>query len=211
MGDEGGAIADYDQALQLGPRQAAASVYENRAVARHALGDYPGAVADYDEALHRAPRSAAAPLYHARGGARHAAGDIAGALADYNQALELDPGLCAAYISRGHARYHRRDFLGTNDYRMAFRLDPRLTAAEIIRVLLEGLRRDPEDVLENCRKHIRINPGDLVAYARRGLTLLILGRDEEAAQDFDQVLRRGPEWKGLLRLLIGEAERRRAS
>ena len=66
-------------------------------------------------------------------------------------------------------------------------------------------------MLENCRKHIRINPGDLVAYARRGLTLLFLGRDTEAEQDFQQVLRRGPEWDGPLRLLIHEAERLRAS
>jgi hypothetical protein len=94
---------------------------------------------------------------------------------------------------------------------MAFRLDARLAAAEIVRVLLQDLGRDAEAVLENCRKHIRINPGDLVAYARRGLTLLLLGREIEAEQDFQQVLRRGPEWGGPLRLLIAEATHRRAS
>ncbi len=65
-------------------------------------------------------------------------------------------------------------------------------------------------MLENCRKHIRINPDDLVAYARRGLTLLLQGRDAEAEADFQQILRRGPEWQGPLRLLI-DAARRRAS
>ena len=178
---------------------------------RHALGDYPGAVADYDDALRLTPQRAAAPLYHGRGGARHAAGDLAGAIADYDRALELDPGLCAAYISRGHARYHRRDPLGISDYRIAFRLDAGLAATEIIRALIEDLRRDPDAALENGRKHIRINPDDLVAYARRGLTLLLQGRDVEAEEDFQQVLTRGPEWGGPLGLLIDEATYRRGS
>ncbi len=173
------------------------------------MGDYAGAIADYDEALNRTARSAAALLYHGRGGARHAAGDFDAALADYNRALELDPGLCAVYVSRGHARYHRRDPLGTQDYRMAFRLDPRLAASEIVRVLVQDLGRDPEAVLTNCRKHIRINPDDLVAYARRGLTRLLRGEDAEAQADFREVLRRGPEWSEVIRLLADEANRRR--
>ena len=73
------------------------------------------------------------------------------------------------------------------------------------------MRRDAEAVLENCRKHIRINPADLVAYARRGLTLLLQDRHDEAEQDFQQALSLGPEWGGPLRLLIDEATHRRAS
>ncbi len=161
--------------------------------------------------MRRTSRPAAAPLFHGRGGARHAAGDFAGAIADYNAALEIDPTCCAAYISRGHARYHRRDPHGLDDYRMAFRLDARLAATEIVRVLLQDICRDSRAVLENCRKHIRINPEDLVAYARRGLTSLLEGRVVEAEQDFQQVLRLGPEWAGPLRLLINEASRRHAS
>jgi tetratricopeptide (TPR) repeat protein len=210
-GDLAGAVADFDRALGLLNGPAAASVHENRAAARYALGDYRGAVADYDEVLRLIPREAAAIACHGRGGARHAAGDFVGAIADYNQALELDPGLCAAYLSRGHARYHRRDPLATSDYRMAFRLDRRLAAAEIVRVLIRDLRGDAGAVLENCRKHIRINPGDIVAHARRGLTLLLQGRDAEAEPDFQQVLRLGPAWAGPLHLLIDEAARRRAS
>src|SRR5262249_48462383 len=143
--------------------------------------------------------------------ARHAAGDFAGAIADYGRAIELDPGLCVAYISRGHARYHRRDPLATLDYGIAFRLDPRLAASEIVRVLFRGLGRATADVLASCGKHIRINPGDLVAYARRGLTRLLQGRGAEAEEDFGEVLRRGPEWSEILRLLIDEATSRRAS
>jgi tetratricopeptide (TPR) repeat protein len=161
--------------------------------------------------LRVADRHAAAPLHHGRGGARHALGDFSGAIADYNRALELDPGLTAAYISRGHARYHRRDPLGIQDYRMAFRLDPRLAASEVVRVLLLDLGRDPEAVLINSRKHIRINPGDLVAYTRRGLTRLLRGEVSEAEEDFREVLRRGPEWSDVLGLLIDEANRRRPS
>jgi hypothetical protein len=94
---------------------------------------------------------------------------------------------------------------------MAFRLDPRLAAAEIVRVLLEDLARDPEAVQTNCRKHLRINPDDLVAYARRGLTRLLRGEGAEAEEDFRELLRRGPEWSEVLRHLIDEANRRRPS
>ncbi len=93
---------------------------------------------------------------------------------------------------------------------MAFRLDARLAASEIIGVLLRDLRNYVGAVLEACRKHIRIDPGDIVAYARRGLTLLLQGRDAEAEADFRQVLTLGPGWSGPLHLLADEARRRRS-
>jgi tetratricopeptide (TPR) repeat protein len=209
LGDLEGAVADFDQAVLLEPDSA--DSHAGRGAARYALGEYQGAVVDYDEALRLTPREAAAPVYHSRGGARHAAGDFAGAIADYNQALEIDSGLCVAYVSRGHARFHQRDRLAANDYRTAFRLDPRLAAAEIVRVVAADLKRDPASVLENCRKHLRIHAGDFVAHARRGLTLLLQGNDSAAEQDFQEWLRLAPEWKDQLRLLIDEAQRRRGS
>jgi hypothetical protein len=46
-----------------------------------------------------------------------------------------------------------------------------------------------------------------VAYARRGLTLLLMGREAEAAADFEQVALRGAdaEWRRYLRALIEAA------
>ncbi|MFM2433260.1 MAG: repeat-containing protein YrrB, partial [Cyanobacteriota bacterium] len=48
LGDNNGAIADYDQAIKLKPDNAEA--YYNRGIARSALGDKKGAVNDYQQA-----------------------------------------------------------------------------------------------------------------------------------------------------------------
>ena len=41
-----------------------------------------------------------------------------------------------------------------------------------------------------------------MAYIRRGLTLLLLGRDGEAGPDFDRMRQLDPEWGPLLDRLI---------
>ena len=180
------AIADFDEAIRLDPRAFAS--FDKRAALRFTLGDYRGAVNDYTEVLALIPRDQAAPAYNGRGAARHILGDYDGALADYNQAIDIDPGLCIAYISRGNARYHKRDLRGIEDHRTAFRLDPGLTVREMVRGFRADLGRGHEAVLENCRKHIRIHPDDLMSYTRRGITLILLGRDSEAEPDLDTVL-----------------------
>lgn len=206
-GDLDAALADYDRALELNPDYAAA--YNNRGTVRHARGDLDGALADYDRALELTPHIDAAAIYHNRGAARR--GDFDGAIADFNRALELDPGYCATYISRANARYHKRDPECETDYRTAFALDARLAAREIIRLLDEGIRLDLVDVLTNCGKHLRINPGDVVSLARRGLTRLLLHRDAEAIDDLRQIGLRSPSWTPIVQLLIDEARRQRAS
>jgi hypothetical protein len=62
--------------------------------------------------------------------------------------------------------------------------------------------------LDNCRKHLRINPADLTAYVRRGLSLLLLGKDDEAAQDFEAVLSHCPDCKDDLQKTIQTARDR---
>jgi tetratricopeptide (TPR) repeat protein len=202
-GDLDGAIADLDRALELKSNYAEA--YNNRGAARGARGDRSGAIADFDRAVQLTSRHAAAPIYHNRGAAR--SGDFDGAIADFNQAITIDPLYCVAYISRGNARYHQRDPGCQADYRMAFLLDARLAAREIIRVIAVGVRCDLESVLDGCRSHLRLNASDVVARARRGLTLLLLGREAEAEPDFRQIRLQSPEWEHPLQLLVQEAKR----
>jgi tetratricopeptide (TPR) repeat protein len=206
LGDLDGALADLDRALRLNPSYAEA--YNNRGAARHALGDLDGALADFDRALELTPRHAAAPIYHNRGAARR--GDFDGAIADFDQAIAIDPGFCVAYISRGNARHHKRDPACQADYRAAFLLDPRLAAKELIRLLDAGFQHDLPGVLTNCRKHLRIDPGDVVALARHGLTRLLMGEEAEAEHDFQQILLQSPGWKPHLQLLVDEARRQYA-
>jgi tetratricopeptide (TPR) repeat protein len=209
LGDWAGSIQDFDRALAICPNDP--DTIFRRGSARQARGDLHGAVDDFTRVLALRPHQAAAPVYHDRGVARIALREFAAAVADFDQAIAIDPAYCIAYISRGNARYHLRNPGGLDDYMTAFRIDPERSASEIIRILTVGLQEDPEGVLENCRQHVRICPDDIVAYARRGLTLLLQDKDDQAALDFDQILRRRPDWEANLKRLIDTARRQRAA
>jgi len=90
------AIRDFDQALRLDPRYAAA--YDNRANALDARGDWDDARKDYDESLRLNPRNPYAYLNRGALLAEH--GELTGALSDYAKALELNPHEEHAHIGR---------------------------------------------------------------------------------------------------------------
>jgi tetratricopeptide (TPR) repeat protein len=90
------AIADYDQALRLDPKNAGA--YDNRANALDARGNRDDALKDYDEALRLSPRNAY--VYLNRGSLLMELGDFSGALADYARVLTINPREEAAHIGR---------------------------------------------------------------------------------------------------------------
>jgi tetratricopeptide (TPR) repeat protein len=179
--DLAGALDDFDRALEIDPKHTA--TYVARGLVRKEIGDLQEALADFDTALEQNPSQGLASIYHGRGGVRVLLNDFLGALADYDRALSLDPDKFHLYISRGNARYHRRDPRAVLDFRTAFRLDAEGAAREVLRIIAVDAKRYPEAVLENCTKHIRINGRDAMAYGRRGLTLLFLGRDAEAESD----------------------------
>jgi hypothetical protein len=128
-----------------------------------------------------------------------------------DRSLGIDPGDCAAYISRGDARYHLGDSECEADYRTAFFLDPQLTRLEIVRRLNHDIWDDAASVLRNCRDRLSIDSRDIVARIRLGLTLLMFHQDDEALHNLQQVFRQSPPWRPLLRLLVNEVKRRRAT
>src|SRR5438067_11381006 len=75
VGDNQGAIGEFDQALRIEPNNADA--YLGRGAARAALGDNPGALADFDQAIRLNPNEGEA--YLARGAVRGPLGDNRGA------------------------------------------------------------------------------------------------------------------------------------
>ena len=119
--DYAGAIRDFDHALEINPRNAAA--YVNRGYARYAKGDSAGALADYNQALEIDPRDAG--TYARRASALSDKGDQAGALSDYNKALELDERNGFAYYGRGYLKGGAKDFAGAiADYGKALEINP---------------------------------------------------------------------------------------
>jgi tetratricopeptide (TPR) repeat protein len=91
------AIADYDKAIRLDPKNVAA--YSGRGGAYYDKKEYDHAIADYDRAI-----MLGAGAYIYRGYAYSAKGDFDHAIADSGQAIMLDPKSAGAYNNRCWAR-----------------------------------------------------------------------------------------------------------
>jgi tetratricopeptide (TPR) repeat protein len=205
VGDADGALADFDTVLRIDPQDAAA--YRGRSAARLLRGDAAGAEADAAAALALGPCAES----HAQCGAvRQCGQDFAGAAAEYSRAIESNPRLFWAHLMRGNANYHMGTLRETyTDYRRAFQLDPHLAASYIVKIVLREVRASPAAALAACDEHLRQHPDDFLTYGRRGVVLLLLGRDAEARADLDACRSRSPQDAALLQLVIEAALRRR--
>ncbi|CCD84142.1 conserved hypothetical protein with TPR repeats and a peptidase domain; putative exported protein [Bradyrhizobium sp. ORS 285] len=95
-GEDDIAIADFNDALKLGPPSA--TIYHNRGNAYRSKGDYAHALGDYDQAIKLSPREAYS--WQNRGITKAAQGDLDGALSDINEAIRLNPSLASAMTNR---------------------------------------------------------------------------------------------------------------
>ena len=96
-GDQAAAIADYDEAIKLEPKNAPA--LNNRGTALSEKGDTDGAIADFSAAIKQNARYASA--YFNRANAYGAKGDADRAIADYTAAIKYNRRNVNAYIARG--------------------------------------------------------------------------------------------------------------
>jgi tetratricopeptide (TPR) repeat protein len=114
-----GAIADYNQAIQLEPDFA--NPFYNRGIAHLIKGDFKNAVADFNEAIRLTPDDGDA--YGNRGIAYACRDQLVAAIADFNDAIRLAPNEGISYFNRGHARIKNGDTQGgRNDLDEAKRL-----------------------------------------------------------------------------------------
>jgi tetratricopeptide (TPR) repeat protein len=124
-GDVDGAIADFNRAAELNPKDDAP--YFNRAQAKRLKNDTAGAVADYTKAIELGSTNPAA--YNNRGNARAETHDKEGAIADYTRAIELKPDYARAYYNRGALKKEKGDTAGADaDFKKAQELDPDLVS-----------------------------------------------------------------------------------
>jgi tetratricopeptide (TPR) repeat protein len=122
-GDLDGAIADFDRAIEIDPKDDAP--YFNRAQAKWQKKDAAGAIADYTRAIELGSTNPAA--YNNRGNARAENNDRDGAIADYTRAIELRPDYARAYYNRSMAKEAKGDKAGAEaDFKTAAKLDPEL-------------------------------------------------------------------------------------
>jgi tetratricopeptide (TPR) repeat protein len=126
-GDLDGAIADFNRAIELNPKDDAP--YYNRAQAKRLKKDTAGAIADYTRAIELGSTNPAA--YNNRGNARAEKNDREGAIADYTRAIELKPNYARAYYNRAMVKKEKGDATGAAaDFKTAEKLDPELVSEE---------------------------------------------------------------------------------
>jgi tetratricopeptide (TPR) repeat protein len=124
-GDLDGAIADFNRAAELNPKDDAP--YYNRAQARRLKNDTAGAIADYTKAIELGSTNPAA--YNNRGNARAENKGREGAIADYTRAIELKPDYARAYYNRAVLKKEKGDKAGAaSDFKRAQKLDPELVS-----------------------------------------------------------------------------------
>ncbi len=127
QGDLDGAIADFNRAIELNPKDDAP--YYNRAQAKRLKKDTAGAIADYTRAIELGSTNPAA--YNNRGNARAENNDRDGAIADYTRAIELKPDYARAYYNRAVTKKDKGDTAGAEaDFKMARKLDPELASEQ---------------------------------------------------------------------------------
>jgi tetratricopeptide (TPR) repeat protein len=155
------AIIDYNEAVRLDPRYAAA--YNSRGLTYYKKGDYDRAIADYNQALALDPNFADAHCN--RGAAYLAKRNYDQAIADCDQAIRLDPNLDAAYASRGIAYFAKGDIgRAFTDYNQAISLNPNNFRALGGRARAYLAQRNYDPALADIGKAIDLWPKDAAFY-----------------------------------------------
>ena len=167
-GDLTGAMAAFDHAVETAPNRVVTHI--SRADAGKAAYYLDVAMLNLDRADELAPDFGLADVLHHRGGVRVLQDDFKGDIADYDRAIWLDPGFALGLPVEG-PRTLPCDFRRLADYLTALWLDPEAAIQDLARLFLADVARDPEAVLADCDKPLRIDRGDIPAHARRGLIL----------------------------------------
>ncbi|MCC5608565.1 tetratricopeptide repeat protein [Nostoc sp. CHAB 5834] len=190
-GNYEGAVEDFNQAIELDPKNALA--YNKRGDAYYRLGDYEQAQADSSQAISLNPQDANA--YFDRGFALSELGKYKEAIADYTQAIKLNSQDTYAYYGRGLARTQLKDNKGAiGDFNKAIALKPQYTEAYLQRGILRRRLKQRPEAIQDFDTVIKINPSDAKAYYQRGLTQSINNQKYAALKDYTDAININPKY-----------------
>ena len=155
------AIADYNEAIRLNPKDSHA--YNNRANAYQRKKEYDRAIADYNEAIRLDSKYALA--YNGRGTAYQSKEDYDRAIADYNEAMRLSPESAECYNNRGNAYRRKKEYgRAIADYNEAIRLDPKAAPTYNNRGIAFRYKKDYDRAIADYDEAMRLDPKDPDAY-----------------------------------------------
>jgi tetratricopeptide (TPR) repeat protein len=182
LGDNKGALADYNTAISIDPQSAKA--YSNRGGLKAELGDNKAAIADFDTAIRLDPQFAIP--YSNRGLTKSKLGDNKGALADYDRAIQLNPRNAVAYSNRGGLKSELGDNKGAmSDFDTSIRLNPQYDYAYYNRGRLKYILDDNKGAIADYDRAIGIDPKFALAYLNRGVVKQKLKDYRAALADYD--------------------------
>ena len=186
-----GAIADFNEAIDLNPDLAKA--YNNRGVAYFGRGNLEGAIADYNEAIRLNPDDADA--YNNRGVAYSKQGNLEGAIADFQIAIDLNPYFAQAYLNRGLAYFSQRNLdKAIADWNEAIRLNPQYALAYNNLGVVYEKQGKLDKAISHLNEAIRLNPEYADAYYNRGRAYSKQGNLDKAISDYQIAIRLNPEY-----------------
>jgi len=184
-GDRDRAYADFDQAIQLDPKDAQA--FNNRGLAYYASNDLDRAIAEFNEAIRLDPKNAFA--FNNRGGAYRDKNEYDRAIIDYSEAIRLQPTFVVALNGRANAYKAKGDIdRALDDYSEAIRLRPDYALA------FNGLgnayqaRGDFDQAIASFNQAIRLNAKYDVAFNGRGIAYQAKGEPERAIADYSEAI-----------------------
>jgi tetratricopeptide (TPR) repeat protein len=158
------AIADFDHAVALAPRDL--SAYEARAIAFASERDYTHAIADDRKAIDIDPLSTRA--YNNLANAYKAEGHLQDALASYDRAIELSPNEPTLYFNRGNTlRALGRAKDAIHDYDYAIALNGKFLNAYIARGNTRAASLDFKNAEADFDRVLAIDPMNNAAIANK--------------------------------------------
>jgi tetratricopeptide (TPR) repeat protein len=214
LGDKEHALADYNQALRLGPKNIHA--YYNRGNLSSGKGDFDSAITDYTRAISINPKFVLA--HYNRGNNLLSKGDAAAAVKDYTTVIKLVPEFGAAYTNRGNAQNVLKNYdAAIADTSMGLKLMPQ-DATNVDRAIPIGTRsaaygrkNDWGHAIADINEAMRLNPTRQYRMARQA-TYDLASKPELAMPDVEELVRLDPKdaeaWtkRCLIRARVGRTD-----
>ena len=202
-GDIDRAIADYDEAIRLNPRNVFA--LSNLGNAWSMKGDVDHAIAAFTAAIRVDPRFAIA-FYNRGNSWRVGKRDYDRAIADYDEAIRLDQRFAKAFNNRGAAWSAKGDVdRAIADYDEAIRLDPRDPQFFNDRATEWWGKDDNDRAIADFSEAIRRDPRMASALMGRGFSYFMTGQFASAAKDLRDANQLRPDVYTALWLYLSQA------
>jgi tetratricopeptide (TPR) repeat protein len=191
LGEHEKAMSDFNQAIELGYREA--NAFASRGIFQAATGHHAQAVEDFTAALDKDPKDTSSLIN--RAAARMALGQAEKAVEDYTAAIGLDATNSILLQQRAIAQKAAGKLNeALADFDSAIELEPKDIGAWMGRGFIYFQQGKHPQAIENFSHVIQLAPQTAVAYNNRGYNYQQLGKWKEALADFDKAIELAPKY-----------------